>query len=278
MFAYETLSGFFSQDDPLAIPATIGAEWKVPPRFGLLDPSDERWSKLSTKLSGLNTSGGANTSYKLFFFGRHGQGYHNLGREKYGNQAWDDYWSKLDGDGALYWGPDAELTAIGKDQAAAVNKRWKEELAAMIPLPDKLYCSPMRRAIQTNIITFEGVSSRRPVIVENCREEYGVHRCDQRSTRSYIADTFPQFDIEDGFTEKDELWQADSCETAAHIAGRAQSVLERIFLEDKDAVFVSITAHAFIINNFLHTLGRPRYVLPVGGVLPIVVKATAVTN
>jgi hypothetical protein len=60
---------------------------------------------------------------------------------------------------------------------------------------------------------------------------------------------------------------------------------------------VSITAHAFIINSFLHTLGRPRYVLPVGGeaiivpvvsgyydlipftgVLPIVVKATAVTN
>ncbi|KAJ7838599.1 histidine phosphatase superfamily [Mycena olivaceomarginata] len=277
MFAYKTLSGFFSQDDPLAIPATIGA---VPPRFGLLDPSDERWSKLSAKLSGLNTN--------------------NLGREKYGNQAWDDYWSKLDGDGALYWGheshlhsfhahsnissqisicpADAELTAIGKDQAAAVNKRWKEELAAMIPLPDKLYCSPMRRAIQMNIITFEGVSSRRPVIVENCREEYGVHRCDQRSTRSYIADTFPQFDIEDGFTEKDELWQADSCETAAHIAGRAQSILERIFREDKDAVFVSITAHAFIINSFLHTLGRPRYVLPVGGVLPIVVKATAVTN
>jgi broad specificity phosphatase PhoE len=63
-----------------------------------------------------------------------------------------------------------------------------------------------------------------------------VHRCDQRSTRSYIADTFPQFDIEDGFTEKDELWRADSCETAAHIAGRAQSVLERIFREDKDAV------------------------------------------
>ncbi|KAJ7776919.1 histidine phosphatase superfamily [Mycena maculata] len=271
MFIYETIPGYFAQDEPLADPVAIGA---VPARFGLIDSSDTRWSNLTTKLRDLNTSAGHKTSYKLIFFGRHGQGYHNVAEEKYGTEAWDDYWAMLYGDGELTWGPDSELTALGKEQAAAVHKVWKEELTAGIPLPQKMYCSPMTRALDTNVITFRGVSSRRSVVVENCREEYGGHTCDQRKTRTYIVEAFPQVDIEAGFTEEDELWTTER-ETAEHAAARAQTVLDKIFKSDKDAIFVSITAHGGIINGFLRTLGRPRHPLPTGGVLPIIIKATA---
>ncbi|KAJ7665583.1 histidine phosphatase superfamily [Mycena rosella] len=270
---FQTVPGFFLQDDPLADPAMIGA---VPARFALLDSSDTRWANLGAELSRLNAAADGNTSYKVIMFGRHGQGYHNVGEEKYGTKAWDDYWSKLNGDGELTWGPDAELTTVGKDQAAAVNKLWKDEAVFGIPPPQKAYCSPMTRAMQTNVITFAGISSERTVVLEvNCREEYGEHTCDKRNTRTYITDTFPQFDIETGFTEDDELWTAESRETGEHAAARAQQVLDRIFREDTDVTFLSITAHGGIINGFLRALGRPKYPLPTGGILPVVVKATA---
>ncbi|KAJ7690609.1 histidine phosphatase superfamily [Mycena olivaceomarginata] len=254
MFRYEALPGFFAQDDPLADPAVIGA---VPARFGLLDSSETRWSNLTSKLRELNTID-ASSSYKLIFFGRHGQGYHNVAETKYGTKAWDDYWAKLYGDGELIWGPDPELTSVGKDQAADVSKIWTAEIAAHIPLPDRLYCSPMTRAMQTNVITFADLPLPTVVVLENCREE----------TRS------PHFDIEAGFTEEDELWDADVRETAAHAVLRAESVLDRIFREDTNTLVVSITAHGGIINGFLRALGRSRYALPTGGVVPVVVKAT----
>ncbi|KAJ7797758.1 histidine phosphatase superfamily [Mycena olivaceomarginata] len=270
MFRYEALPDFFAQDDPLADPAVIGA---VPARFGLLDSSEMRWPNLTSKLRELNTID-ASSSYKLIFFGRHGQGYHNVAETKYGTKAWDDYWAKLYGDGELTWGPDPELTSVGKDQATDVNKIWTAELAAHIPLPDRLYCSPMTRAMQTNVITFADLPLPTVVVLENCREEYGEHTCDKRNTRTYIQNSFPHFDIEAGFTEEDELWDADVRETAAHAVLRAESVLDRIFREDTNTLVVSITAHGGIINGFLRALGRSRYALPTGGVVPVVVKAT----
>ncbi|KAF7365756.1 F-box domain-containing protein [Mycena venus] len=268
MFRYE---GFSHKTPPLTGPAVIGA---VPPRFGLLDVSDARWTNLMARLQELNAAGAGDDSYKLIFFGRHGEGYHNVAEAKYGTEAWNDYWSKLDSDGELTWAPDPELTAIGKAQAVDANAVWKTELAAAnMPLPGRLYCSPMTRAIQTNVITFEGVSDRRAVILENCREEYGSHTCDIRRTRTQIHTAFPQFEMEDGFTEEDELWTEER-ESKPSVAARATIVLERIFREDEGVLFVSITAHGGIINGFLHAVGRPRYVLPTGGVLPIVVKAT----
>ncbi|KAJ7250703.1 histidine phosphatase superfamily [Mycena rebaudengoi] len=273
---YETVPGYFCQDDPFADPLAIGP---LPPRFGLLDPSEKRWSDLRSKLRRMNADADGNTSFKLFLFGRHGQGSHNVGEEKYGTKAWDEYWSKLNGDGELVWGPDPQLTTLGKTQAEAVNKRWKEELAVHILLPDRLYCSPMTRAMQTHQITFDGVlpSKRSPtVIVENCREEYGVHTCDKRNTLTYIKGAFPQFELESGFTEEDQLWEPNSRETKEQAEHRAKKVLDTIFQNDKDAACISITAHGGIIHAFLRCMGRPKYPLPTGGVIPVVVKATMI--
>jgi len=270
---YQAVPGFFEHDDPTRTSESIGA---LPPRFGLLDESPNRWATFTSKINKLNREAPNDTKYKVFFLGRHGQGYHNVAEDKYGTKAWDDYWSKLDGDGELTWGPDPNLTDIGIRQAKDARAAWEAEiqLEISIPLPEKLYCSPMTRAIHTHDITFEGLTlpeNRKTVILENCREEYGEHTCDKRRSRTFIHSAFPQFEIEDGFTEEDELWTPKR-ELKEHIAIRARAILDRVFDADVEQ-FVSITAHGGIINAILRVVGRQTYFLPTGGVLPIVIKA-----
>jgi len=249
---------------------------QLPPRFGLLDKSSDCWGTFKSKIIKLNQQAPIGTQYKVFFLGRHGQGYHNVGEAKYGTKAWDEYWSKLDGDGVLTWGPDPELTDIGVCQAKDTHAAWEAEtkLDIPIPLPEKQYCSPMMRAMQTHAITFAGIitdETRKTVILENCREEYGEHTCDRRRSRTFIHSTFPQFEIEDGLTEEDELWTPER-ESKAHLSTRAKAVLDQVFDTDIEQ-YISITAHGGIINAILWVIGRQSYPLPTGGVLPVVIKA-----
>jgi broad specificity phosphatase PhoE len=63
---------------------------------------------------------------------------------------------------------DPELTELGKDQAKLAHDVWKEELKFGIPVPEKLYCSPLTRAINTNAITFDSIilEPQRTMIIE----------------------------------------------------------------------------------------------------------------
>jgi len=182
------------------------------------------------------------------------------------------YWSKLNGDGEIVWGPDPKLTTLGEEQAQSVNREWKIESKYGLSVPPTRLVSPMTRAMQTCRLTFNGVRTESTVvIVENCREEYGEHTCDKRRSKTWISTTYPEFIFEEGFTEEDELWTTER-ESHAHCATRAKSVLDMIFDTDKND-FISIIAHGGIINGFLATTGRMRYALPTGGVLPLVIKS-----
>lgn len=140
---------------------------------------------------------------------RHGEGFHNAAEAKYGTEAWENKWSKLDGDDdGLVWGPDAELTPHGEDQIAAVGKRWEKQLDAGAPLPEVFLSSGLTRALQTWEITFgkilegrkggERVLEVREVSIlsvapwrassdtlhrQGIREHNGVHTCDKRRTK-----------------------------------------------------------------------------------------------
>lgn len=274
---YETVVGYFVQDDPGSILPGQQSLWleSLPPRFGLIDDGPDRWAKFKESIQQLNENAPTTVQYKVFFLGRHGEGYHNAAITKYGMQAWDDYWSKLNGDGVWTWGPDPALTPKGEGQADEAHAAWQEELQFGLALPDKLYCSPLSRAIRTNQLTFSGLlpAGRKTVIVENIREEFGVHTCDKRQTRSYIQRTFPEYIIEDGFTEEDKLWKPDIRETGHHMEGRAKAVLDMVFENDKEH-FISITAHAGFIRAFLRVAGHRPWDLPTGGVVPVVIKAS----
>jgi len=275
---YQAVLDDFVQDDPEVSPQAIGA---LPARFGLKDDSPNRWDDFMLKVSQLNSEAESGIKYKVFFFLRHGEGYHNIAKAKYGDKDWDNYWTKLDGNAEYTWA-DADLTDVGKAQAQMTCALWNNELQFNMPLPGKLYCSPLTRALRTQTITFGGIHFKgdlpKTIILENCREEYGEHTCDRRKSRSLIETEFfhPHskvlFEFEFGFKEDDELWTAEK-ESEEHTTSRAKAILDRIFDEDT-AQFISIMAHYGIINAFLRILGRQRYYLPAGGVLPIVIRGT----
>ncbi|KAH9851529.1 phosphoglycerate mutase-like protein [Lenzites betulinus] len=277
MGKYAIVTGFFAQDDPSADGAVIGA---LPPRFGLMDDTEDRWKTFTERIQALNAAAPRGTRYKTVFFVRHGQGHHNVAEAKYGRERWDEDWSKRYTDGEIVWGPDPELTETGIAQAQDARRFWEKERGYGVPLPQKHYVSPLRRALGTWQEIFKDNDvlcgdACRVTIVENLREEFGEHTCDLRHPRATIAQNFPPptYEFEDGFSEDDELWKADERETREHVKERAVAVLDRIFGTDKEA-FICITAHSGIINGFLATMNRPRYPIPTGGILPLVVKSS----
>jgi len=269
---YTAVSGFFVQDN--ADQSFITTE-AVLPRFGLIDDRADRWTAFVGEIEKLNETAEPGVQFKVFFVGRHGEGYHNVGEAKYGTKAWCEYWAKLDGDGEIVWGPDPQLTPLGEQQAQQAHAAWEKERLFGIPLPEKLYTSPLTRAIRTNHVTFDGTilpSGPKTLIVENMREHNGVHTCDRRSTRSALASLYPGYDFEQGFGELDQLWTPDYRETYGDIDRRARHVLDMIFQNNKEQ-FISVTAHGGFIDGFLRVCGHRPWILPTGGILPLVVKA-----
>jgi hypothetical protein len=114
-----------------------------------------------------------------------------------------------------------------------------------------------------------------PYIKELLREALGVHTCDRRSTKSYIAKTFPHVTFEPGFSEKDALWEADYREPSSARRYRLARFLDDLFGEDPK-VFLSLTSHSGAIGSILEVVGHRRFALETGGVIPVVVKAVRV--
>ena len=242
----------------------------------------------------------AGTEYKVIYLGRHGEGYRmfslpsplthsvvcgvmlmgadNVGEAKYGTKAWDEHWSKLDGDGELYW-VDAHLTDVGKDQAHRNNGFLKHQFdEAKMPAPERYYTSPLYRCLQTANLTYSGLDVPagrpfKPTVKELMREVMGEHTCDKRSSRTVIHKAVPEWEIEPGFTEEDQLWQADHRETRAEHDGRTQELLDDVFDHDNHA-FISFTSHSGAIASLLRVLGHRQMRLPTGGMMPVLIKAT----
>jgi len=112
----------------------------------------------------------------------------------------------------------------------------------------------------------------KPLIVENCREEYGEHTCDKRRTQSEIHSDFPGFAFEEGFEEEDMLWSPER-ETKESAEVRATLFLDRVFTNDCDATYISVTTHCGWINALLRVIKHGNYPLLTGGLIVVVVKS-----
>jgi broad specificity phosphatase PhoE len=74
---------------------------------------------------------------------------------------------------------DPELTPVGINQAIEARRGWEAELVSGITLPDKLYSSPLTRAMNTLRVTFEGIlcgdaEKQRTVLVIEVSGSYTV--------------------------------------------------------------------------------------------------------
>ncbi|PCH35937.1 phosphoglycerate mutase-like protein [Wolfiporia cocos MD-104 SS10] len=253
----------------------------LPPRLGLRDDSSDRWAKFCACIAELNASAPTGTTYKVLFIGRHGQGYHNVGKLKYGAELWNDVISRTNGDAETIWGPDPLLTSVGISQAEAARAVWLAEVPHDIPVPQRCYSSPLHRALDTWRLIF-GESdllwpaARQVTVLEDLRETYGEHTCDKRNPLSVIRRTFPppQFLYEEPFSEEDVLHQDHEREAEQHVNERGRAVLDRIWREPDD-IYISITAHGGIINGLLQAMGHQHYSVPTGGIMPLVVKCEA---
>ncbi|GAA6061935.1 hypothetical protein JCM10212_001503 [Sporobolomyces blumeae] len=271
---YTVVDGLFVQSSPSF--NTSAPYDLLKHSFGLVDQSKYRWSRFQVEIDRLNAEADRHTAYKVFYVARHGQGWHNVAESKYGTDAWNNRWSMEYGDANMTWGPDPSLTPLGESQARAVNRAWKRELQAGVPLPQKLYSSPLSRSAKTLELTWGDVLIENgdvtPLIVEHLREVIGVHTCDQRSRKSQLAKRFPSFEFEAPFSEHDQLWSPDFQESSQQQALRIQQLLNRIFAVDSSQ-YVSITAHGGVIQAFLRVVGHQKVSIPPGGFIPVVVKA-----
>ncbi|KAF2215756.1 hypothetical protein CERZMDRAFT_34997 [Cercospora zeae-maydis SCOH1-5] len=289
IFQFEAVTDVFMQSQPGTDPSDFD---NAKQNFGLINrkyPTDQTtvsavstdWQRFMRYVHYLQATTGEHITYKVLYLGRHGEGFHNVAEAYYGTKAWDDYWSKLDGNGTINW-LDAHLTDVGKEQAHAAGEFMKAQLTQprMMPAPERYYVSPMYRCLQTATFTWGDLKLPepypfKPLVKELVREVLGEHTCDKRSTRTVIHEAFPDFPIEEGFTEEDELWRADHRETHEEHDMRTQALLDDLFATD-DKTVLSVTSHSGTIASFLRVLGHREFKLPTGGMIPVLIKATRV--
>ncbi|KAI5961493.1 PMU3 [Candida theae] len=244
------------------------------------------WDDLVAELHNLNKQADNDTQYKILFLARHYTGYHNLAHTKYGDDEWNNHWSKLNGDDEYTWGPDAELTQESIDLAKRNSKLVAQELEnnqhrnKLLITPQKMYVSPLSRSIDTLYYTWDPIVNLQqlhPYVQENWRETTGVHTCDKRSTRSIIAKKYEKlgFVIEPGFTENDELYKDDYRESFDEQASRMNVALQQLFSENhgNGVDIVGITSHSGSIKTQLLVLSHRPFAVQTGGMIPVFVKA-----
>lgn len=238
------------------------------------------WSELCRTLEDLNAASVDASRYKLIYANRHGQGFHNVAEAEYGTADWDAYWSKLNGDGKITWGPDALLTPLGIQQAEAVNTGWKKLLAQKDtpPLPSKLFASPLSRALSTLEIAYKNIceetesGKRRSIVKEGFREHYGEHTCDQRRRRSAIHQDYPNAEFEVHFTEEDQLW-TEQRESEDHLDHRVQRALEDVW-EDSDDTVIGLTSHSGVMQSLFRVTHHYSLNPSTGAIIPLIIKGT----
>ncbi|KAF1911214.1 histidine phosphatase superfamily [Ampelomyces quisqualis] len=277
--------GFFSHDNDIA-------DWKfratTQPSLGLLDrpyPTDEepnegaardssssaQWARFQSYIKRLNSEDPQNKQYKLFYMVRHGQGVHNVKKTEVGREEWNRYWAKLPGDSTANW-LDAALTPYGKAQATGLASLWTGDHG--IQSPQSIYSSPLRRCLQTTSHAFAPLLSQTiPIVKESLRERLGVHTCDERSTRSWIAEAFPEFRIEEGLSEEDELWQVDRRETIEEHTERSTRFLEAIFDNDRSET-IALVAHSGTLIALFAATGWGKIKVAAGVLYPLLVCGT----
>ncbi|KAL4925721.1 phosphoglycerate mutase family protein [Aspergillus undulatus] len=289
-FHFTTVPNIFLQSLDTTDPSTFDYT-KI---FGLISrsyPSDPdpdpnptpnpatQWPRLTSYITHLNsTAPNKNTRYKLLILGRHGQGLHNVAESRYGTALWDCKYSLLDGDETGSWF-DARLTEVGREQARTAHAAWKTQIERGIPVPRSFYVSPLMRCCETAWITFQGLGigingegegEFRPVVKELLRETLGLHICDARSPKSTIANAYPSYKFEDGFSEEDPLHKVDLRESDSARDARFYELLSDIWHTDEGSV-ISLTAHSGAITSILSVVGHRKFAVETGGVIPLLV-------
>ncbi|KAJ5637504.1 hypothetical protein N7490_007383 [Penicillium lividum] len=279
--SYTTVTGYFLQDETATDASTFDY---TAVNFGLLNrtyPTDKelkhsesltQWERFYNQVEKLNDESSSDVEYKVLFLGRHGEGWHNAAQTYYGTPAWNCYWAELDGNDTATWF-DAELTTAGVSQALVAHDFWQKEIDEQrIHTPDNYFPTTP----SPGSTSLRAAPNSAPLIKELFREGISIHTCDHRHSRSYIHNLFPEWPIEEGFSEEDELWNGVTAETSAAQDVRSATVLDEVFFtsaSSKKDSFVSVTSHSGEISSILRVVGHRTFSLNTGAVIPVLVRA-----
>jgi broad specificity phosphatase PhoE len=176
---------------------------------------------------------------------------------------------------------DARLTGDGIRLARHLGAFWVDWADTVgVPLPETLYTSPLARCLETTKLVYTPVMAHhgralRPVVKELLRERLTDYTCDKRSSRSWIAENYPEYVLDQDFEMDDPLWRHDRYETDQEHVARKRRLLEDIFANDTSTV-VSLTTHSYAISAILELIGAPHFRVSEGAIIPLLVRAEAV--
>ncbi|RHZ46389.1 uncharacterized protein CDV56_105044, partial [Aspergillus thermomutatus] len=97
-YEYTTVTGYFQQDEASTDASTFDY---TATNFGLINRTYDaegtststsnlsQWQRFYNHVHALNKHAPHKTEYKVFFFGRHGEGWHNAAESFYGTPAWN---------------------------------------------------------------------------------------------------------------------------------------------------------------------------------------------
>ncbi|KAM3452876.1 hypothetical protein MY3296_004145 [Beauveria thailandica] len=227
------------------------------------------WARFVDHVQALNREAGDNVSYKIVFLTRHGQGFHNVMKDK---AAAGETYDENHGDDAEARCFDALLTDVGIAQADALGAQWLA--TAGLPVPQSHYASPLTRCLQTAERYLrpmmsgrgggsgggDGLPYRPTIIKEGLREKWTTHTANMRRPRAWIAARWPACDIEDGFSEEDLLGMTmraeQRAETETENRERVMKVMEDVFDEGNGAgEVVAWTFHSLTMRALMAGLG-----------------------
>lgn len=144
-----------------------------------------------------------------------------------------------------------------------------------MPVPRRHYTSPLARCLETTRLAFSGAKGAegvKAIIKENLRERMGVHTCDKRSSRTWIQENYPSYQIEDGFAEEDGLWKSDVRESLEDHVLRIKEVLQDVFEKDEEVV-ISFTSHSGAVRALYAAIGHREVWVGPGAMVPVLIKA-----
>lgn len=134
---------------------------------------------------------------------------------------------------------DAPLTEKGRQQAIQLQPR----VASLKHKPELVVLSPNCRALQTGLLAFQSLIGTVPFVAhEMCREETGVHTCDQRRPVANQAVEFPQIDFSLLTSDGDPLYREDVRESKRQLGKRIYAFLE--WLSQRPERHVAVNSHS----------------------------------
>ncbi|KAM0185316.1 hypothetical protein ACHAPC_005176 [Botrytis cinerea] len=287
---FRNVVGYFLQDDQNTNSETFnytasnfGLKDRVYDTDAEFDPERQKtqWERFENHVVKLNNQTPKNAQYKVLYLGRHGEGYHNIKETEVGKEAWDCYYSHLDGDKNSTWA-DAQLAPTGVAQALVANDFWERLITTQkASPPQSYYVSPLTRCLETCSLTFSNLPLPptsppfTPIIKELLREGISSHTCDRRRSKTYIHALAPTWKFESEFPEEDPYWRANYSETRGAENARFKALLDDLFMND-NSTFISLSSHSGAINTILRVIGHRTFSLKTGAVIPVLIKAQSV--